>query len=260
MSQQTYPLKCDCGATHRVTSGQAGSSVACACGKGVSVPSYSVLRTLAADDWPTADVELDARRRLGQLPLETECVLCGTRTDGVRNFVVELERPQVSTQRPIWLTLLLLPLGWIGWIIEMMVPEQTVVVGEHKQIELPVRVCGRCGPRLYQPGEAKRALQQTPLYARLLRRHPKARLPGYPAGEIEAKRGTRKARRFAVGWFVGMVATLGCVLGLIAIPKQLEGRLRNPEAVVFGLIAVSALVGTGVGYAAGRLHRRLWPE
>ena len=51
MSQQTYPVACECGKEHAVTAGQAGSSLGCGCGRTVAVPAYSVLRTRVAGEW-----------------------------------------------------------------------------------------------------------------------------------------------------------------------------------------------------------------
>ncbi len=61
MSQQTYPVICDCGKVHEVTGGQAGSSFPCGCGKTVEVPTLGTLKRSVGQSAVSADWEIEHR-------------------------------------------------------------------------------------------------------------------------------------------------------------------------------------------------------
>jgi hypothetical protein len=273
VSQQTYPVKCECGKVHRVTSGLAGGTLACGCGKVVPVPAYSVLRTLVADEFTSPEVELDARSRLGQLPMETRCVLCEVRTEGVVPLRLCTESPTVPDTVPILAQVVTLPFGSVAQRIGEMVADahtsNAAPLGDSVAYELPVRVCPACHPRLARREVAEAALRKTKVYARLLRKYSAAQLL-LPSGQpirfspVPPHIRHRKARRVALAWVAGLLSTFAAVVTFMftlnAVPalKSKDGTMAL--FVLGGLFLVPPLFGTGVGILVNRWHRRRWPE
>jgi hypothetical protein len=175
VSQQTYPVACECSTEHRVTAGQAGSSFDCGCGRKVEVPTLGALKRSVGQSAVSADLEIEHRLKDGSLPVETECVICDTKTDETVVVGVVCEQSEVQTSGGIkWWYWVFFPLGI--WFYFLLVVAQLTgrerQVGREVAFRLPVRVCGGCGPQVRTGGGALNALRRSPLYARLLAKYP----------------------------------------------------------------------------------------
>lgn len=171
MSQQTYPVKCECGKEHAVTGGQAGSSFPCACRRTVEVPSLGALKRSVGQSSISADLEIEHRLDDGSLPLEDRCVLCGTTTRSkvVISVVCEQEEKKGGVR---WYHFLLSPLFALAALgLSGSAGRQ---VGRNVRFRLPVRVCRDCESRVQTATGAREALERSELYARLLVKYPHA--------------------------------------------------------------------------------------
>src|SRR5262245_61506584 len=88
-----FRIKCECGKHVVVTTGSAGGSVQCACGRIVIVPSLTELRRQAGISPykvnPAQVIEQMVKE--GELPPVQPCARCGNRTDEVLDAVAECE-------------------------------------------------------------------------------------------------------------------------------------------------------------------------
>lgn len=175
MSQQTYPVTCECGKEHAVTGGQAGSTVACECGRTVEVPTLGTLKRSVGQSAVSADWEIEHRLKEGSLPVETECVLCGAMTTDTLPVRVECERAEVKSAFKWWY-FVFFPLGmWflIGMIVAQLTGRERLE-GRDVAFRLPVRVCAGCRSQVQTVEGARAALMKCELYARLLVKYPHA--------------------------------------------------------------------------------------
>lgn len=276
MSQQTYPVKCECGKVHQCPAGYAGTRFACPCGKTVEVPTLSVLRTTVIEGETSPETEVAARGRLGQLPLEEECVNCGRETDRVESVVLECERPTSGFPvAAIVLGFVLFAcLGWMGVLLWYVFGRIRLrdVTGEYVAYELPVRVCGECGGELTTSAASMRAVLFTPLYARLVAKHPNAFVitcSGAPGVVFANPYRTRRRRRrlmwlagIASGVLVFAMSLWAAVDHLVPVLPGVDRATRPLAKVAVGVIALGGgvLAGWGVSLVVGRLHRHLFPD
>lgn len=175
MSQQTYPVVCACGLTHQVTGGQAGSSIACGCGRNVEVPTLGTLKRSVGLSAVSADWEIERRLKEGSLPLEDACVLCGAETRDTLRVGVQCERSEVKSDFKWWYWVFL-PLGPIfRWVLRYARrTDRRRRLGRDVAFRLPVRVCEECEPRVQTVEGARAAMMKSELYARLLAKYPHA--------------------------------------------------------------------------------------
>lgn len=276
MSQQTYPVKCGCGKVHQCPAGYAGTRFACPCGKAVEVPTLSVLRTTVIEGETSPETEVAARGRLGQLPLEDECVNCGRETDRAVAVLVECERPKssISVVSLIAGSLLFALCGWLGLILWFVFGRVRMrdVTGEYVAYELPVRVCGDCGSELTTSGAAMRAVTLTPLYARLVAQHPNAFAITCSAapGVVFANPYRTRRRRRRLMWMAGIasgvvvfVSSLWAAVDyVVPVLPGVDNSTRTLARVAVGVVALGGgvLAGWGVARVFGRLHRHLFPD
>ncbi len=175
MSQQTYPVRCECGKEHQVTGGQAGSGFECACGRRVDVPTLGVLKRSVGQSAVSADLEIEHRLKEGSLPVECDCVLCGATTGDTLSVRVECERAEAKSEFKWWYWLFL-PLG-MWFLLTLFIAQVTRRDDRHGRdvhFRLPVRVCRGCRPRVRTAEEARATLGRSELYARLLAKYPHA--------------------------------------------------------------------------------------
>jgi hypothetical protein len=86
----TYAVRCECGDAVEVTAAQAGSDVACRCGRLVHVASLSRLREMAGQDAYEAGT-IDTINRMirdGDLPWGDTCAISGLPTTDSYNLYV----------------------------------------------------------------------------------------------------------------------------------------------------------------------------
>lgn len=175
MSQQTYPVTCECGTVHDVTGGQAGSAFPCGCGKTVEVPTLGALKRSVGESAVSADLEIEYRLAEKSLPVEDECVLCDLPTADTLPVSVVCERSEVKSDVKWWYWVFL-PLG-VWFVIGMLVAklnDRKRQLGRDVSFRLPVRVCEDCRPKVRTVADARDALRRSPLYARLLAKYPHA--------------------------------------------------------------------------------------
>jgi len=162
-----YRVICDCGRTHSVSGGDAGSRLPCGCGRTVDVPELHTLRTSVGE--PTISPELAIEIMLGdrQIPGDGTCLCCGVTTEDIRHVQVECERPEVKGGR--WK---INPIALLFGILSM---ERTSerVSGRHVGYRLPMRMCSACA-RSVSRAEVSAALRQIDVYQQLLDKYPHA--------------------------------------------------------------------------------------
>ncbi len=276
MSQQTYPVRCGCGKVHQCPAGYAGTRFACPCGKAVEVPTLSALRTTVIEGETSPETEVAARGRLGQLPLEQECVNCGRETDRAVAVLVECARPRSGMSGVTFLLgfLFFACFGWLGIVLWYWFGRITMrdVIGEYLAYELPVRVCTDCGADLTSSGAAMRAVTLTPLYARLLAKHPNAfaiTCSAAPGVRFANPYRTRQRRRrlmwlagIASGVLVFVTSLWAAVVYLVPLLPGVDNSTRTLARVAVGVVALGGgvLAGWGVSRVVGRLHRSCFPD
>jgi hypothetical protein len=164
-----YTVSCECGQSHRVSGGAAGTRFVCGCGREVLVPSLNVLRRQAGEAVLAPELLIEAALRNGELPTSSFCLGCGEVTTQTAFVWAECERAQIKksswTINPIALL--------FGWFVFSRSGEVRVL-GRDRTYCLPVRLCEGC--RHLEGKELREALAHEPLYRRLLEKYPQATL------------------------------------------------------------------------------------
>ena len=172
----------------------AGSRLACKCGRQVPVPSLSRLKLAAGEAALSPEVRIDQMLRLGLLPEETACAVCGTPAEGTIHVWATCERITVQEgwgSRGWQLAVLVLCFGWVGALASYFAGQRSREHGRHVQFRLPVRVCPGCAPGLSDPAALRKAVSAAPLYAGLLDKYPDAELAldaGLPKVNLAGRR------------------------------------------------------------------------
>jgi len=183
MAGTQFHVTCPCGERLAVTSGMAGESVPCRCGRRVAVPPLSELRRGAgADAYVTNAVEA-VRRKLnrGELPAGPGCVLCGSPAHVTVVCRVVCERAFAGSQGEdggSFLTFFMFggpcPLRRKG-------PGRSGEVhGRDTDVELPLRLCDSCRSSAGNLRRRRRVLRRliaaVPDYQRVLDEYPEAEI------------------------------------------------------------------------------------
>jgi hypothetical protein len=175
-----YRVQCTCGDAISVAECDAGSQVQCWCGRVVEVPSLRELRRQAGEPGPTVSPEMEVEALLlaGKLPEEDRCVLCESPTNGCVSCRTECERAYVQRSGPpLWVrALAFLTFGLIGAAVASAMPGHEQEWGKDRIFSLPLRVCDACRKGLTSSQAMKDALCRVPLYRRLLRKYPAAKI------------------------------------------------------------------------------------
>jgi hypothetical protein len=169
-----FQLRCGCGETITVTEAKAESEVLCRCGGTVPVPSFFELKRLAGVPPVAPELAIERLLAAGRLPEETECVVCGVRTDDICRCWVDCEqavvRPGGTGLHPVSLLTALLGLVVFS-------SRRAEEYGRDRLFYLPLRVCAGCRSGMLQHEPAvKTALGRVPLYRQLLEKYPHARV------------------------------------------------------------------------------------
>jgi hypothetical protein len=167
-----HPVQCECGATQDVPATMAGSSVACACGREIRVPSLSALKASAGQSAMSAEVRIEELLRRGELPRETYCLVCKRATKDVSHCWTTCERVEVQPtgwflNPATWLTM------FFGIFIFKRVTRETTK-GRDVTLRVPVRICTGCAQVLKAQDRLREVMRTVPLYADLFAKYPDA--------------------------------------------------------------------------------------
>jgi hypothetical protein len=172
-----FSLECSCGRTLAIQAAQAGTTLLCACGAQIRVPSLSKLRDLAgqaAYESGTIDVIRGMLDR-GELPAGDRCAISGEPTADVADLYVEAERMYSRGDNRVyaWLGVLVSPILLLG-----LFQEPRPDVGRETVVRTPLRIASAYHPKVRRSGQRalKRWLRGVPIYARLLEEYPRARV------------------------------------------------------------------------------------
>src|SRR5262249_26516320 len=103
-----YTISCECGQTHSVSAGAAGTRLSCSCGQQVEVPSLHVLRSRAGEATLGPELLITAAMQGGQLPASRTCIGCSAATSRIAPMWVVCEREEVKESKSIFEVILLL--------------------------------------------------------------------------------------------------------------------------------------------------------
>jgi hypothetical protein len=172
-----YSVTCECSKVHQVTTGDAGVTLNCSCGRPVEVPSLSVLRRDAGEFTASPELIIESMLRNNELPENSLCVQCHTVTENVRYYDVVCERAELkrAANGCIYFGYLLL-FGWVGAVLAMIKDDAAQGVhGRNINFRLPLRICSVCNSKRIEP-DSKELLCQVPVYAHLFLKYPHARI------------------------------------------------------------------------------------
>lgn len=176
-----YEFECECGRTHEVSAGAAGTTVACDCGRHPEVPGLQDLRRRAGEPAVSPELLIPVLFEDGRLPPGRRCACCGEVTPHVFNVWVVCERSEVrqgsSFPWPVAFAVFLL--SWPLLLLSLLAnavanrsaPERHL--GRDVSFCLPLRVCPDCSARLPRH-QIRGLLRQVPVYRQLLDKYPHA--------------------------------------------------------------------------------------
>jgi hypothetical protein len=285
MSQQTYPVACECGKVHQCPTGYAGSKFACHCGKPVEVPGLSDLRRMALEQGVPAEHEVELRIREESLPIETECVLCGEVTPAavMTGLICSPIKPTPTHHWWLWFcltTCAFLLIAYPGFFVILLAVYLFVVIPVFlwwrikrppqkpgKWFTVPVRVCDECAPRMDDPAGASEAVNATPLYRRLLEGYPDAVI-SRPGWILDSRLVTQESRERQRGLVRGVAFAVSAVATFFPLKYALDAWASTfPYGLglawhmgLFLIAAVSLLCGYGAARATAGVHRHFFPK
>jgi hypothetical protein len=173
-----FTIPCECGTHTKVSEGSTGATLTCTCGRAISVPSLSTLRTTQAGLAPVdlgPELVIQQMLTLKLLPGTKACVGCGNATDRIVEVFTACERKyRTDTGNRWWLTVLLfLVFSPIANVI-FFTRRETHEFGREISFVLPLPVCDNCQQTLSDRKQLKKCMEQVPEYGRLLQKFPDA--------------------------------------------------------------------------------------
>lgn len=177
-----FRIDCPCGGHIVVTEGSAGATLACPCGRKLTVPSLLALRVAAGLPAEVVGPEQIVGRLLaaGKLPGTKDCIGCGFETDQIFEVLTECETQyRTSSELPVWLKMILLAVAVFHLpLIHLFRSGEGEVQwhGRDTIFQLPVPLCEHCQRRLRRRKTLKRAMRRIPEYGPLLDKYPWARV------------------------------------------------------------------------------------
>jgi hypothetical protein len=173
-----FRIDCQCGRHNMVNEGSAGATIACDCGRLISVPSLSALRVQAGlppyDPGPV--MLLQHLLSTGQLPGTKICVSCGHQTDHVVAVLTECETThRTETGGRSWMMAILVLSFWPA-LFFMSRRREVAEYGRDTVLSLPLPLCEYCRKTLRGRKVIKQALWKIPLYCQLLHKFPGAKV------------------------------------------------------------------------------------
>lgn len=147
-----FILPCECGQSHTVSGGLAGTSFACGCGRTVKIPSLHILRERAGEaPIPIPpDVRILKLTQAGELP-GSSCLACGDRPQVEVEFVANCEETYRQGIGGAWWGPILLFLLFLFRPITLLIalalrdgPVESIEHGRTTSVVLPVVLCRSC--------------------------------------------------------------------------------------------------------------------
>jgi hypothetical protein len=148
-----FRINCECGKRIFVTTGSAGGTVRCECGRTVTVPLLSELRRqngLPAYQVNPARV-IEQMLAAGELPRVGPCARCGNPTDEVLDAVAECETSWAGQSvHPGDAEVGIVDIVVVGVPVVLVEVEEGEAKGGDLTVPVPVRMCRGCQRRLLQ--------------------------------------------------------------------------------------------------------------
>lgn len=140
-----FPLSCECGTTHTVSGGLAGTTFECGCGRELKIPSLKTLRETAGLTGVEISPEDQVRSLVdeGRLP-GPDCVSCGLPADNVIPLVADCEQQfALHSGSQFWVRLLGV---WFAplWALTRRAAETVEIHGRDTVVPVPIAMCGTC--------------------------------------------------------------------------------------------------------------------
>jgi hypothetical protein len=182
-----YTVRCLCGNQLEVTAGQAGTQVACTCGKTVTVPRLSELRSQAGESAGGASPELAILYTYANdnQPVGADrCLNCDTPTTNRLACSIEYERPWLKGERSFISWLVAFLIFGIYAIIYSLIRRGETVFGEQKVFRLAVTICPSCEKGIRTRRDLRNILCNEPQFDRLFEKYPEAKLSIDPLHEV----------------------------------------------------------------------------
>ena len=167
---------CVCGSRLEVSETQAGTTVSCACGSTVQIPSLTVLRRQSdnANGQPMPRGAYSLPVRFGkEISWGWRCALRRAKDVNLVLCFVEYERPFYK-KRNLWPFLLfgfIAPL-WTLW--HFCTKQEAVIVSDGKILEFYLSLCPSCRTTGLNPKELRDVLRCESAFANLFAKHPAA--------------------------------------------------------------------------------------
>jgi len=166
-----YRVICDCGRTHHVSGGDAGSRLPCGCGRTIDVPELHTLRTSVGEPTISPELAIELLLRDRQIPGDGACLCCGLATENICHVQVECERPEVK--RIGWTIVpFMFVFGVVAGLLALLRTKEQIH-GRYVCYRLPIRMCSAC-TRSVSRSEVSTALRQIDVYRQLLDKYPHA--------------------------------------------------------------------------------------
>jgi hypothetical protein len=168
-----YRVNCECGKSHQVTTGDAGSQLHCECGRTVDVPELHILRATAGEPTISPELAIELLLKDGKIPGDGNCICCGVPSNEKCYVRIVCERGELRAEGwrvNAWYTVLGLLLGWIVVRREWQ-PES--VRGRHVEFRLPILLCSNCAPSMTR-SKIPDTLRKIDVYRQLLDKYPKS--------------------------------------------------------------------------------------
>lgn len=174
----TFPVRCECGKTYQVPGSAAGTAIACDCRRTVEVPSFAKLKSSVGESSVSIDLVIRHMLANGELPVETDCVICFRTTANLATYQLECEREELTrSSKMTWLeflaTLFFSPLR-LFLIANRF--EDARMMGRDVILQLPIRICKECEPDLKTGADVRTVMQKTDLYRQLFEKYPDSRV------------------------------------------------------------------------------------
>ncbi|MEM6472945.1 MAG: hypothetical protein AAF802_25515 [Planctomycetota bacterium] len=183
-----FQVSCDCGAEVTVSSSQAGGTVDCRCGRTISVPRLSELRTAAGKSRFASNAvdRVNGMLKRDELPTVKDCPACGR--SGNATLVIGIQCEKVSTtdpsdQRVSLFGMLFFAFGWlssIAAILRLSTSNRGMEIhGRETRLEVPIRFCSECVHKTKsrpRNRNIRKLLISEPAYQEVLKEYPSAGL------------------------------------------------------------------------------------